>query len=144
MNDPTKKTVRAKADTYLKRAEELKKTLNKTTASANPTASSQANISANPTASSKANVPAEATGDPDTIRMMQKFQGQSYSIYSSRINIVSSLKILGAIVTNPSITFDDVVGLEQAKTALKETVILPVKFPKLFRGTYIFILNIHY
>ncbi len=41
---------------------------------------------------------------------------------------------LGAIVTDPAVTFEDVVGLEQAKTALKEAVILPVKFPKLFKG----------
>lgn len=31
-------------------------------------------------------------------------------------------------------TFADVVGLEQAKEALKEAVILPVKFPQLFQG----------
>ncbi len=42
--------------------------------------------------------------------------------------------ILGSIVTDPKVTFDDVVGLEQAKTTLKEAVILPVKFPKLFQG----------
>jgi vacuolar protein-sorting-associated protein 4 len=41
---------------------------------------------------------------------------------------------LGAIVTDPAVTFEDVVGLEQAKTALKEAVILPVKYPKLFKG----------
>ena len=41
---------------------------------------------------------------------------------------------LGAIVANPDITFDDVIGLEQAKITLKEAVILPVKFPKLFKG----------
>jgi SpoVK/Ycf46/Vps4 family AAA+-type ATPase len=43
---------------------------------------------------------------------------------------------LGAIVTDPHVTFDDVIGLEQAKEALKEAVILPVKFPQLFKGTY--------
>ncbi|CAF5151222.1 unnamed protein product, partial [Rotaria sp. Silwood1] len=41
---------------------------------------------------------------------------------------------LGAIITDPKITFDDVVGLEQAKEALKEAIILPVKFPQLFHG----------
>lgn len=43
-------------------------------------------------------------------------------------------QIIGAIVTNPNVTFADVVGLEQAKEALKEAVILPVKFPQLFQG----------
>jgi vacuolar protein-sorting-associated protein 4 len=34
------------------------------------------------------------------------------------------------------VTFADVVGLDQAKEALKEAVILPVKFPQLFLGIY--------
>jgi SpoVK/Ycf46/Vps4 family AAA+-type ATPase len=42
--------------------------------------------------------------------------------------------ILGAIVTDPNVTFADVIGLDQAKEALKEAVILPVKFPQLFQG----------
>jgi SpoVK/Ycf46/Vps4 family AAA+-type ATPase len=42
--------------------------------------------------------------------------------------------IIGAIVTDPNVSFADVVGLEQAKEALKEAVILPVKFPQLFQG----------
>jgi vacuolar protein-sorting-associated protein 4 len=46
--------------------------------------------------------------------------------------------ILAAIVTDPEVSFDDVVGLEQAKIALKEAVILPVKFPKLFKGMLLF------
>jgi hypothetical protein len=70
MNDSMKQNIRGKANTYLKRAEELKKLPDKT-----PT----------PT---KANVPAEGSQDQDTVRMMQKFQGQSYSIYSSYINII--------------------------------------------------------
>ncbi|CAF4659755.1 unnamed protein product, partial [Rotaria magnacalcarata] len=49
--------------------------------------------------------------DPDRKRMMRKFEG--------------------AIVTDPQVSFSDVVGLEQAKEALKEAVILPVKFPQL-------------
>ena len=40
----------------------------------------------------------------------------------------------GAIVTDPQVSFDDVVGLEQAKEALREAVILPVKYPNLFKG----------
>lgn len=35
---------------------------------------------------------------------------------------------------NPDISWDDVIGLENAKDSLKETVILPTRFPQLFTG----------
>lgn len=34
----------------------------------------------------------------------------------------------------PNVHWDDIAGLAVAKEALKETVILPVKFPHLFTG----------
>lgn len=34
----------------------------------------------------------------------------------------------------PKVKWDDVAGLEGAKEALKEAVILPIKFPHLFTG----------
>ena len=41
----------------------------------------------------------------------------------------------GAIVVEkPNVSWDDVAGLNGAKEALKEAVILPVKFPHLFTG----------
>lgn len=41
----------------------------------------------------------------------------------------------GAIITEkPNVKWDDVAGLEGAKDALKEAVILPARFPKLFTG----------
>lgn len=41
----------------------------------------------------------------------------------------------GAIVMEkPKVKWDDVAGLEGAKEALKEAVILPIKFPHLFTG----------
>ena len=43
--------------------------------------------------------------------------------------------LAGAILTDkPDIKWEDVAGLEQAKEALKEAVILPIKFPHLFVG----------
>ena len=35
----------------------------------------------------------------------------------------------------PNVRWNDVAGLEGAKDALKEAVILPIKFPHLFTGT---------
>lgn len=44
--------------------------------------------------------------------------------------------VTGAIVMErPNIKWSDVAGLEAAKEALKEAVILPIKFPQLFTGT---------
>lgn len=36
----------------------------------------------------------------------------------------------------PNVRWNDVAGLEGAKEALKEAVILPIKFPHLFTGNY--------
>jgi len=43
--------------------------------------------------------------------------------------------LAGAILTDkPDVKWEDVAGLEGAKEALKEAVILPIKFPHLFVG----------
>jgi vacuolar protein-sorting-associated protein 4 len=34
----------------------------------------------------------------------------------------------------PNVSWDDISGLESAKNALQETVILPIKFPDIFVG----------
>ncbi|CAF1415943.1 unnamed protein product, partial [Didymodactylos carnosus] len=44
-------------------------------------------------------------------------------------------KFAGSIVSETKVSFHDVVGLDQAKEALKEAVILPIKFPRLFTGS---------
>lgn len=35
-------------------------------------------------------------------------------------------------MNNPSVKWTDIVGLDEAKEALKEAVLLPIKFPHLF------------
>uniref|UniRef100_A0A8D0CWK7 vesicle-fusing ATPase n=1 Tax=Sander lucioperca TaxID=283035 RepID=A0A8D0CWK7_SANLU len=48
---------------------------------------------------------------------------------------IKPIPFSGAIVMEkPNIKWDDVAGLEGAKEALKEAVILPIKFPHLFKG----------
>lgn len=59
----------------------------------------------------------------------------SICIYICNYPSSHRLSILGAIVTEtPNVRWDDVAGLEGAKEALKEAVILPIKFPHLFTG----------
>lgn len=44
-------------------------------------------------------------------------------------------KLEGAIVVEkPHVKWSDVAGLDAAKEALKEAVILPIRFPHLFKG----------
>ncbi|CAF3360757.1 unnamed protein product [Rotaria socialis] len=105
MNEQLKQNIRAKVSSYIKRAEEIKAT------SKNGDEKKKAvTDGGNP----KDNKDDDDGDDPDRKRMMRKFEG--------------------AIVTDPQVSFSDVVGLEQAKEALKEAVILPVKFPQLFQG----------
>ncbi|VDK73372.1 unnamed protein product [Litomosoides sigmodontis] len=48
-------------------------------------------------------------------------------------------RLSGAIVMEkPNVSWDDIAGLEGAKEALKEAVILPIKFPQLFTDSDFF------
>jgi vacuolar protein-sorting-associated protein 4 len=105
MNDAMKQNIRAKVASYLKRAEEIK---------TNSKNGSNKKKAVPEGGNSKDNKDDDDSGDPDRKRMMQRFEG--------------------AIVADPNVSFADVIGLEQAKDALKEAVILPVKFPQLFQG----------
>jgi vacuolar protein-sorting-associated protein 4 len=109
MNPQMKQNIRPKIESYVKRAEEIKDILKNGSTKKKAVADT-----ANGRGNSKDNKDDDDNGDPEKRRMMQKFEG--------------------AIVTDPNVTFADVVGLDQAKEALKEAVILPVKFPHLFKG----------
>ena len=50
--------------------------------------------------------------------------------------------IKDTIIRGSGLKFDDVVGLAEAKQALKEAIILPIEFPHLFTGEYF--INVEY
>ena len=46
-----------------------------------------------------------------------------------------NLEIQGTIVgEKPNVSWDDITGLDYAKETLKETIVLPIKFPNVFEG----------
>ena len=125
MNNQTKQNIRAKVETYIKRAEEIKKMPKNGPVKKKALADDAADRG-----NSRDNKRNEDdSGDIDKKRIKQKFEG----IFLHFIDSCMSY-IIGAIVTDPNVSFSDVVGLDQAKEALKEAVILPVKFPQLFQG----------
>ena len=100
-------TVRGKYKEYLVRAEELQKIVQgrKNAKEVSGTGASGAQR--------------EKSGDADGDAELAKMKGQ----------------LGGAIVTEkPNVKWDDVAGLQLAKEALKEAVVLPVKFPQFFTG----------
>ncbi|KAI5612563.1 vacuolar protein sorting-associated protein 4B, partial [Silurus asotus] len=105
--EKAKQSIRAKCAEYLDRAEKLKEYLKKKEkAPAKPVKESQSDEKGNES---------DEGEDPEK----KKFQNQ----------------LSGAIVMEkPNIQWNDVAGLEGAKEALKEAVILPIKFPHLFTG----------
>ncbi|KAF8344251.1 putative VPS4-vacuolar sorting protein, partial [Cantharellus anzutake] len=107
-NANLKKLIHQKVKEYLGRAEKLKDHLDK---SAEKKAKGAA-LGANGSATAK-------KGDDDDDSEIKKLRaGLSSSIISER----------------PNVRWDDVAGLEGAKEALKEAVILPIKHPHLFTG----------
>ncbi|CAF3182809.1 unnamed protein product, partial [Rotaria socialis] len=110
MNPQMKQTIRPKIESYVKRADEIKELLKK-----GPTKKKAVADTSTGRGNSNDNKgDDDDNGDPDRKRMVEHFEE--------------------AIVTDSNITFEDVIGLDQAKEALKEAVILPVKFPQLFQG----------
>ncbi|XP_041040526.1 vacuolar protein sorting-associated protein 4B [Carcharodon carcharias] len=103
-----KESLRAKCTEYLDRAEKLKEYLQKKQNVKKP-------IEESNTSDDKGN---ESDGEADNSEK-KKLQSQ----------------LQGAIVMEkPNVGWSDIAGLEGAKEALKEAVILPIKFPHLFTG----------
>jgi vacuolar protein-sorting-associated protein 4 len=113
-NTKTKEMIRAKTGEYMERAEKLKSHIqaNDPNAKRKPAAMGANGKASNGTGKADGNGEEE---DSD----QKKLRGQ----------------LTGAILTDkPNVNWEDVAGLEGAKEALKEAVILPIKFPHLFQG----------
>lgn len=105
-SERAKESIRAKCVQYLDRAEKLKNYL-----------SNGGNDKKKPVKDGGSSN--EKNSDSEEEPEKKKFQSQ----------------LQGAIVMEkPNVQWDDVAGLEAAKEALKEAVILPIKFPHLFTG----------
>lgn len=111
-NPKSKEMIRGKAAEYMERAEKLKQHL----AGEDTNKRKPAAMGSNGKASGSG---AKGGGDDEEDADSKKLRGA----------------LQGAILTDkPNIKWEDVAGLEGAKEALKEAVILPIKFPHLFTG----------
>lgn len=109
-NVKSKEMIRAKAGEYMERAEKLKQHL----ADGDGKRKKPGMLGANGSATGGAGK-AEDGVDPDSQKLRNALQG-------------------AILQDKPNIKWEDVAGLEGAKEALKEAVILPIKFPHLFTG----------
>uniref|UniRef100_A0A8D0CJF9 vesicle-fusing ATPase n=1 Tax=Scleropages formosus TaxID=113540 RepID=A0A8D0CJF9_SCLFO len=107
-SDKAKESIRAKCVQYLDRAEKLKDYLkNKDKQGKKPVKETQSNDKGSDS---------DSEGENPERKKLQE-------------------QLMGAIVMEkPNVRWSDVAGLEGAKEALKEAVILPIKFPHLFTG----------
>lgn len=113
-NPKSKDLIRAKFSEYLNRAEQLKEHLEAETAE-NVASKKSSKDRGKPVANENSN----SGNNDDNNEDDKKLRGA----------------LSGAILSEkPNVRWEDVAGLEGAKEALKEAVILPVKFPHLFKG----------
>nr|XP_021541823.1 vacuolar protein sorting-associated protein 4B isoform X2 [Neomonachus schauinslandi] len=111
--DKAKQSIRAKCTEYLDRAEKLKEYLKKK--EKNP--QKPVKVGQPSPADEKGN-DSDGEGesdDPEKKKLQNQLQG-------------------AIVIERPNVKWNDVAGLEGAKEALKEAVILPIKFPHLFTG----------
>ncbi|CAL1592950.1 unnamed protein product [Knipowitschia caucasica] len=101
----SKESIRGKCHDYLKRAEQLKEYIKK----------------------KESQPPAKPVKESDNKGSDSEEEDSEKKKFKNQLS--------GAIVMEkPNIKWNDVAGLEGAKEALKEAVILPIKFPHLFTG----------
>lgn len=112
-SEKAKESIRSKCTQYLDRAEKLKTYLKKK--------QKQLVKDGESTGKSKSKDFKDSSSDSDSEKDPDKKKFET--ALSSAI-----------MIEKPNVSWDDVAGLETAKEALKEAVILPVKFPHLFTG----------
>lgn len=113
-NPKSKDLIRLKFSEYLKRAEQLKSHLDQEKEQSNNNSKSSTTNSFS------------STNDTGKKSLANNENEDDKKLRSSLTSAILSEK--------PNIKWDDVAGLNGAKDALKEAVILPVKFPHLFKG----------
>lgn len=107
--NPTRKNlVMERVEGYMKRAEELRDIVNKDTAT-----------------------------EPSKDKKDETSSGEEEK--EGKVEDEETMKLRGTLAGSivsekPNVKWEDVAGLENAKESLKETVIMPVKFPQLFVG----------
>ncbi|GHJ83822.1 hypothetical protein NliqN6_0224 [Naganishia liquefaciens] len=113
-NEKLKALIRNKFAEYLERAEKLKEHLSKTDEK-----KAKAKVGANGASGGSQGANGGKEGE----------DGDDPEIKKLRAGLSSAI-----ISETPNVQWSDVAGLHQAKEALKEAVILPIKFPHLFTG----------
>ncbi|CAG9770724.1 unnamed protein product [Ceutorhynchus assimilis] len=105
--DKAKDSIRAKCVQYLERAEKIKDSIKK--------GKKKPVLDGGSKDDKKSSDSDEDDEDPEKKKMQSKLEG-------------------AIVVEKPKVKWNDVAGLDAAKEALKEAVILPIRFPHLFSG----------
>ena len=122
-NEKLKDSIRKKFTEYLDRAEKLKDYLEKQKTKKKPKAVPEGDGSASKKKGSKTD---DDDDDDDSNSKDGKEDAETKKLKEA---------LAGAILQEkPNVHWDDIAGLEGAKEALKEAVILPIRFPQLFTG----------
>lgn len=122
-NEPTKQSVRLKCEEYLRRAEKIQAYLD---------SKAGKKLEVSP---SHRNMRDSEAGNLVEARDLEAGSSKEKSEKGDKESSKFESQLSGAIMmSSPNVRWSDVAGLEKAKASLKETVLLPVKFPHLFTG----------
>uniref|UniRef100_A0A4D5RAF3 vesicle-fusing ATPase n=1 Tax=Scolopendra viridis TaxID=118503 RepID=A0A4D5RAF3_SCOVI len=113
-SERSKESIRAKCIQYLERAENLKEYLKKRSAK-KPVKSGEGSSNKKSTGNGNSDNSDSDSDDPERKKLQSRLEG-------------------AILIEKPNVKWSDVAGLDAAKEALKEAVILPIKFPHLFTG----------